>query len=121
MREKWLRYRIRKLRTKKKLKRANANNKYRLSVYRSLKHIYAQIIDDSIGHTLVSASTLDKEIRENVKHTGNKEAASKVGELLARRALEKGITEVIFDRGGRKFHGRIKSLADAARQAGLKF
>jgi len=121
MRDKWLRCRIRKLRVKNKLRRTNIKNRYRLSVHRTLKHIYAQIIDDSIGHTLVSASTLDKEIRGSVRYTGNKEAASKVGELLAKRALEKGITEVVFDRGGRKFHGRIKSLADAARQAGLRF
>ncbi|MGB9716078.1 MAG: 50S ribosomal protein L18 [Thermodesulfovibrionales bacterium] len=93
----------------------------RLSVYRSLNHIYAQIIDDLKGHTLVSASSLDKEFRDNKSHKGNIETAKKVGRLLAQRALEKNIRKVVFDRGGYLYHGRIKALADAAREAGLEF
>ncbi len=93
----------------------------RLSVYGSLKHMYAQIIDDMKGHTLVAASTLDKEIRGEIKHGGNVEAAKKVGQLIAKRAVEKGIKKVVFDRGGFRYHGRIKALADAAREAGLEF
>ncbi|AEH50813.1 50S ribosomal protein L18 [Pseudothermotoga thermarum] len=93
----------------------------RLCVYRSEKHIYAQIIDDTIGHTLVAASTLDRELAGKLKKTYNIEAAREVGKLIAQRALAKGITQVVFDRGGFKFHGRVKALADAAREAGLKF
>ncbi|KPU26774.1 50S ribosomal protein L18 [Caloranaerobacter sp. TR13] len=93
----------------------------RLNVFRSAKHIYAQIIDDVAGNTLVAASTLDKEIKENVNYTGNKEAARLVGKLVAERALEKGIETVVFDRGGYLYHGRIKELAEGAREAGLKF
>ncbi|NOX20949.1 MAG: 50S ribosomal protein L18 [Nitrospirae bacterium] len=93
----------------------------RLSVYGSLKHMYAQIIDDMKGHTLVAASTLDKEIRGEIKHGGNVEAAKRVGQLIAKRAVEKGIKKVVFDRGGFRYHGRIKALADAAREAGLEF
>jgi len=92
----------------------------RLCVYRSLNHIYAQVIDDVNGHTLVSASTLDKELRDLPSRT-NVEAAKKVGDLIGRRALDKGITQVVFDRGGYKYHGRVAALADAAREAGLKF
>lgn len=92
----------------------------RLCVYRSLNHIYAQVIDDVHGHTLVSASTLDKELRDLPSRT-NVEAAKKVGELIGRRALDKGISQVVFDRGGYKYHGRVAALADAAREAGLKF
>ncbi len=91
----------------------------RLNVYRSGNHIYAQIIDDTVGNTLVSASTLDKSA--NLTSTHNKEAAKYVGETVAKKALEKGIEEVVFDRGGYIYHGRIKELADAAREAGLKF
>jgi len=92
----------------------------RLCVYKSEKHIYAQIINDEIGHTLVSASTLDPAIRDKV--TGiNIEAAKLVGELIAKKALEKGIRAVTFDRSGYIYHGRIKALADAAREAGLDF
>ncbi|MBF0156513.1 MAG: 50S ribosomal protein L18 [Magnetococcales bacterium] len=93
----------------------------RLSVFRSARHISAQIIDDARGHTLVCASTQDIEIRESLRHGGNKEAAAKVGELLAGRAKAASITEVVFDRGGFLYHGRIKVLADAARGAGLEF
>ena len=91
----------------------------RLCVFRSLKNIYAQIIDDINAVTLASASTLDKEV--DVKVGGNKEAAKLVGELVAKRALDKGITEVVFDRGGYVYHGRVQALAEAAREAGLKF
>ncbi|WP_286975185.1 50S ribosomal protein L18 [Acetomicrobium sp. UBA5826] len=94
--------------------------KPRLSVFRSLKHIYVQVIDDERGHTLVSASTLDKELRPLQVSSGSIEAAKAVGQLVARRALELGIAEVVFDRGGHAYHGKVKALADAAREAGLK-
>ena len=93
----------------------------RLNVYRSLNNIYAQVIDDTTGNTLVSASTLDEEIKASVKNTGNKEAAKAVGALVAKRAIEKGIKVVVFDRGGYIYHGRVKELAEAAREAGLEF
>lgn len=91
----------------------------RLNIYRSNKNIYAQLIDDVNGVTLASASTLDKEL--SLESTGNVEAAQKVGELIAKRAVEKGIKEVVFDRGGYLYHGRVKALADAARENGLQF
>jgi large subunit ribosomal protein L18 len=90
-------------------------------VYKSLNHIYAQLIDDAAGKTLLSASTLEKEIRPSVQHGGNREAAKKVGASLARKALDRKITNVVFDRGGYRYHGCIKALADAAREQGLKF
>ena len=90
----------------------------RLNVYRSLNHIYAQIIDDVKGVTLVAASSVEKDFG---MAGGNKEAAKKVGELIAKRAAEKGITEVVFDRGGYLYHGRVKELAEGAREGGLKF
>ncbi|QUH25454.1 50S ribosomal protein L18 [Serpentinicella alkaliphila] len=93
----------------------------RLNVYRSLNNIYAQIIDDVAGNTLVAASSLDKEIKDQVKTTGNKEAAQLVGKLVAQKALEKGITTVTFDRGGYIYHGRVKALAESARENGLNF
>ena len=93
----------------------------RLCVYRSLSHIYAQVIDDSTGTTLVSASTLDKEVKENISFGGNKEGAAAVGKLAAQRALAKGIDTVVFDRGGYIYHGRVAALAEAAREAGLNF
>jgi large subunit ribosomal protein L18 len=93
----------------------------RLSVYRSLSNMYAQIIDDSTGTTLASASTLDKDIKAKVNNAGNKEAAKLVGEAVAKKAVEKGIDKVVFDRGGYIYHGRIKELAEAAREAGLQF
>ena len=95
--------------------------KPRLNVYRSLNNMYAQIIDDVAQTTLVSASTLDEELKGKLKATGNKEAAKAVGELVAKRAIEKGIKSVVFDRGGYIYHGRVKELADAAREAGLEF
>lgn len=93
----------------------------RLCVFRSEKHIYAQIIDDTAGHTIVSASTLDKELRGSLTKTWNKAAAREVGKLIGKKALEKGIQTVVFDRGGFKYHGRVKELAEGAREAGLKF
>ena len=93
----------------------------RLSVFRSGKHMYAQIIDDTKGVTVASASTLDKEVREALKKTANVEAASFVGKVIAERAVKSGVNEVVFDRGGYIYHGRVKALADAARSAGLKF
>ncbi|MBO5926827.1 MAG: 50S ribosomal protein L18 [Clostridia bacterium] len=93
----------------------------RLSVFRSLNHIYAQIIDDVAGKTLVACSTLDKQVVESVKELTKKEAAKVVGTEIAKRALEKGITEVVFDRGGYIYTGRVESVADGAREAGLKF
>ena len=95
--------------------------KPRLCVFRSLNHIYAQIIDDSQSNTLVSASTLDAEMKSNGNEKSKTETAGLVGKLLAKRAVDKGISEVAFDRGGYKYHGRIKALADAAREGGLKF
>lgn len=110
----------RKARVRIALKKA-ANGKPRLSVFRSGKHIYAQVIDDTKGATVVSASTLDKEIRENIKKSSTVEAASFIGKVVAERAVKAGVSEVVFDRGGYIYHGRVKALADAAREAGLKF
>jgi len=93
----------------------------RLNVYRSLTNIYVQLIDDVAGKTLVAASSLDKEIKDQVSATGNAEAAKLVGQLVGKRALEKGIDTVTFDRGGNIYHGRIQALAEGAREAGLKF
>jgi large subunit ribosomal protein L18 len=93
----------------------------RLAVFRSLNHIYAQIIDDDTGRTLVSASTLDAETRGTVEKTGNVAAAQVVGSILARRALARGIKAVVFDRGGYIFHGRVAALAKGAREGGLEF
>jgi large subunit ribosomal protein L18 len=93
----------------------------RLAVFRSLNHIYAQVIDDSQGHTLASASTLDAELKKDSRGKTKTDRAGLVGELLAKRAADKGINEVSFDRGGFKYHGRVKALAEAARKGGLKF
>ena len=93
----------------------------RMSVYRSKGHIYAQIIDDVKGHTLAEASTLDKTLRKTLKATGTIEAAKAVGRLIAERAAAARIAAVVFDRGGRLYHGRVKALADASREGGLKF
>ena len=93
----------------------------RLCVFRSLNHIYAQVVDDNLGHTLVSASTLDKEIRSEAEGERKTEAAQLVGKLVAERAASKGIAKVVFDRGGYKYHGRVKALAEAARKVGLVF
>ena len=93
----------------------------RLCVFRSLNHIYAQVIDDSQGHTLVSASSLDPEIKAEADGKAKKSKAELVGSLIAKRALNKKINHVVFDRGGYKYHGRVKALAEAGRQEGLKF
>ena len=93
----------------------------RLNVFRSLQHVYAQIIDDVTGKTLAAASTMDKELSATVEYGGNIEAAKAVGTAVAKRALEKGITQVVFDRGGYIYHGRVAALAEAAREAGLEF
>lgn len=93
----------------------------RLNVYRSLANIYAQIIDDAQGHTLVAASSQDAEVKAAHAYGGNKAAAKAVGELIAKRALEKGIQAVVFDRGGQIYHGRIAALAEGAREVGLTF
>jgi len=112
----WLR---RKRRIRKKLK--GSPQCPRLSVYRSNKHIYAQIIEDTSGKTHVFASTLSPELKGTLKYTGNIEAAKKVGELIAKKCLEKKITQVVFDRNGFLFHGKIIALAQSAREGGLKF
>ena len=93
----------------------------RLAVFRSNDHMYAQIIDDTVGNTLVSASTLQKDVKAELEKTNNVEAAAYLGTVIAKKALEKGITTVVFDRGGFIYQGKIKALADAAREAGLEF
>ena len=93
----------------------------RLAVFRSNNHMYAQIIDDSVGHTLAAASTLEKEITAELENTDTVEAAAYVGTVIAKRAIEKGIKEVVFDRGGFIYQGKVQALADAAREAGLEF
>ncbi len=93
----------------------------RLNVFRSLKHIYAQIIDDERGHTIVAASTVDPELRGDLASIPKVEEAARVGQLIARRAVDAGVTKVVFDRGGYLYHGRVRRLADAAREGGLVF
>ena len=93
----------------------------RLAVYRSNKHMYAQIIDDTVGKTLVSASTLQKDVKAELEKTNNVDAAAYLGTVLGKKAVEAGITEVVFDRGGYIYQGKVKALADAAREAGLNF
>lgn len=93
----------------------------RLVVFRSLNHVYAQLIDDAHGVTLVAASTREKAVREGLGHCGNKAAGKAVGTSIAKRAIEKGISQVVFDRAGFRYHGVVKELADAAREAGLRF
>jgi large subunit ribosomal protein L18 len=110
----------RKQRVRRSLKKI-ANGRPRLSVYRSSKHISAQVIDDENGVTVASASTLDKDLRESLKTGADVAAAKAVGELVAKRAKESGVGAVIFDRGGYIYHGRVKALADAAREGGLEF
>ncbi len=104
-----------------RLKVNGTDSRPRLCVFRSLNHIYAQVIDDAKAHTLVSASTLDPEIRNDTAGKSKTGRAELVGSLLAQRAVNKGISQVAFDRGGYKYHGRVKALAEAARQGGLKF
>ena len=101
--------------------RRRAPGKPRLSVFRSSKNIHAQLIDDSCGETLAAASTLEAQLRGTLRTGADRQAAAAVGRLVAERALEKGVSEVVFDRGGYRFHGRVKALADAAREIGLKF
>lgn len=109
----------RHLRVRKKINGTIARP--RLSVFRSSKHVYAQLIDDINGVTIAAASTMDKELAEAIGNGGNVEAAKKVGELIAARAKAKGVDQVVFDRGGYLYHGRIQALAEAAREAGLEF
>ncbi len=110
----------RKGRTRQQLQR-KSGQRPRLSVFRSGKHIYAQVIDDRQQITLAAASTLDKDLREKLKTGADIDAAGQVGKIIADRAVAKGIKEVIFDRGGYRYHGRVKALADAAREGGLSF
>jgi len=110
----------RKARVRRAL-RAAANGRPRLSVFRSSKHIYAQVIDDAKGETVAAASSMEKPLREAAKTGANIAAASAVGKLLAERALKGGVKEVVFDRGHYLYHGRVKALADAAREGGLSF
>jgi large subunit ribosomal protein L18 len=98
-----------------------ANGRVRLSVFRSSKHIYAQVIDDTSGRTMAAASTLDKDLKGALPKGSDLAAAQAVGKLLAERALQAGVKDVVFDRGGYLYHGRVKALADAARKAGLNF
>lgn len=93
----------------------------RLAVFRSNKHIYAQVIDDTIGNTIVSASTMETDVKNKIEKTSDIEAAKVVGAAIAKKALDKGINTVVFDRGGYVYHGKVKALADAAREAGLQF
>ncbi len=116
--EKFARQRRRATKTRMRIRE---QGKPRLSVFRSNSHIYAQVIDDRQGHTLAAASSLDKEVASEVERGGNVDAARKVGETVAARAKEAGVAEVAFDRGGYKFHGRVKALADGARENGLNF
>lgn len=120
---------VQKLKTRRLVKRKarvravvrGSTARPRLSVFRSGKNIYVQIIDDTAGCTLVAAGSQDKALRSDFKHGGSVKAAATVGKLIAEKAQQKGITEVAFDRQGYRFHGRVKALADAAREAGLKF
>ena len=100
---------------------AGTTERPRLAVFRSNNHMYAQIIDDTVGKTLVSASTLDKDVKAECEKTNNVEAAAVVGKVVAKKALEKGITTVVYDRGGFIYEGKVKALAEAAREAGLEF
>lgn len=109
----------RKKRIRKKL--VGTGNRPRLCVFRSAKHIYAQVIDDSLGQTLVAASSLEKTVRENTESKNKLNAANTVGKIIGQRALEKGVKNIVFDRNGFLYHGRIKAVSDGAREAGLKF
>ena len=107
--------------TRLRKKVSGSNERPRLCVYKSLNHIYAQIIDDTKGHTLITASTLDKELKDASGHKGNTAMAKRVGLLIASRAVPLGVKKVVFDRGGYKYHGRMKALAEGAREGGLEF
>ncbi|MBO6521033.1 MAG: 50S ribosomal protein L18 [Rhodospirillales bacterium] len=113
-------FKRRTMRTRSRVKRL-ASDRPRLSVFRSGKHIYAQVIDDKTGNTLAAASSLDKDLKGSLKTGADTSAAAEVGKLVAKRAAEKGVGEVVFDRGGYKYHGRVKALADGAREGGLSF
>ena len=113
-------YDRRKRRVRTRLKKLSGSRP-RLSIFRSNCHIYAQVIDDAKGVTLAAASSLDKSLKGKLKGGADKAAAEQVGTLIAKRAIEAGVTEVVFDRGGYLFHGRVKSLADAVREGGLSF
>jgi large subunit ribosomal protein L18 len=110
----------RKARVRRAIKQ-RANGRPRLSVFRSDRNIYAQIIDDTTGRTLAAASTLDKDVKSSVKNGGTSEAAAAIGRLIAERGKAANVTEVVLDRGGYHYHGRVKALADAAREGGLQF
>ena len=110
----------RKARVRRSL-RACSSGRPRLSVHRSSKNIYAQVIDDAAGKTVAAASTLEKDLKGSIKTGADKDAAAAVGKLIAERAIKAGIKEVVFDRGGYLYHGRVKALADAAREGGLSF
>ena len=114
-----------KVRVKKHMKIRNRFSgpaeRPRLAVFRSNNHMYAQIIDDTVGNTLVAASTLEKDVKAELEKTNNVDAAAYLGTVIAKKAIEKGIKEVVFDRGGFIYQGKIKALADAAREAGLEF
>ena len=111
----------RRVHTRVRTRLAGTPERPRLNVYRSVAHIYAQVIDDRGGRTMASASSVDKETKKNLKGGGNIASAKAVGKVIAERAKAAGVTQVVFDRGGYKYHGRVKALADAAREAGLKF
>ena len=115
----WAARRRRHVRVRKRVE--GTASRPRLCIFRSLSHIYAQVIDDESGRTLVAASDLEKEARASVDGTRKTGRAALVGKLVGQRALQKGIKEIVFDRGGYKYHGRVKALAEAAREAGLKF
>ena len=115
-----LKFAKRRARVRRSLKQ-NSNGRPRLSIHRSSAHIYAQVIDDATGATLAAASSMDKALKGSLKTGANKAAAAAVGKLVAERAVQAGVTEVVFDRGAFLYHGRVKALADAAREGGLKF
>lgn len=121
MREELKKEQLARRRRRVRLRVRGTPERPRLTVYRSLRHTYAQIVDDDSGRVLAAASTLDPGLRAELKSTSSADAASRVGELTARRAQEKGVKQVVFDRNGRLYHGRLKSLAEAARAAGLEF
>ena len=100
---------------------SGTDSRPRLCVFRSLNHIYAQVIDDTVGHTLAAASTLDGDLKADLDGKDKTDRSGLVGTLIAKRAISRGITQVAFDRGGRRYHGRVKALAEAAREEGLKF
>jgi large subunit ribosomal protein L18 len=112
---------LKRAHTRVRKKVEGSTERPRLATHKTGSHIYAQIIDDAVGKTLAAASSLDKDIKKNFKSGANCEVAQEVGKLLAKRAKEKNISQVVFDRGGHLYHGRVKNLADAAREAGLDF